>query len=359
MPKLIVASIKMLYRDKQTLIYAIIFPLIFAVVFGLFDFNATPEIRVALVSPDTSPVSEAFASGFKDLKSFEVFATKDSASVKRKLREGEYDIVVEVPSGAGTSRTTPSTVTVTYDISNADRNNVALSAIRQMADALNLRMSGVTTPPVTIDVRQVTARQVKYYDFLLPGLVAMGIMQFAIIGLAVSVARYREQQILKRILATPLRPSRFLVAQVATRVLLASAQAGIILAVGVFMFGAKIYGNIAWMFILCALASLIFLNIAFAIAGRAANADAAQGLGQVIAIPMMFLSGVFFPTDTLPTIVQSIVKFLPLTPLIKALRSVALDGASLADTGTQIVQLAAWIVVSFLVASRLFSFSRA
>jgi ABC-2 type transport system permease protein len=136
-------------------------------------------------------------------------------------------------------------------------------------------------------------------------------------------------------------------------------QAGIIIAVGVVLFHAHIFGNVVWMFVLSALASLVFLNIAFAIAGRAANADAAQGLGQVIAIPMMFLSGVFFPTDTLPKVLQKVVAYLPLTPVIEALRNVAINGTSITGTGWEVAQLGAWVLVSFGIAARMFRFSEA
>jgi ABC-2 type transport system permease protein len=164
---------------------------------------------------------------------------------------------------------------------------------------------------------------------------------------------------LKRILATPLRPVRFLSAQVLARLVLALAQAALILAVGVFLFNGHIYGNVAWLFVLAAIANVIFLNFGFAVAGRASNPDAAAGLAQAIALPMMFLSGTFFPTDTLPEIVQKVVQYLPLTPLIDAMRIVAIDGKSLTAAGPELALLAGWVLVSFALAASLFRFSEA
>lgn len=93
-------------------------------------------------------------------------------------------------------------------------------------------------------------------------------------------------------------------------------------------------------------------------AGRASNPDAAQGIGNAVAIPMMFLSGVFFPTDTLPQVVQTVVRYLPLTPLIEAMRKVSIEGLSITDTGPQLLLLGAWVVVSFAIAGRVFRFAR-
>jgi ABC-2 type transport system permease protein len=106
-------------------------------------------------------------------------------------------------------------------------------------------------------------------------------------------------------------------------------------------------------------ANLIFLNLGFAAAGRAANPDAAQGIANAIALPMMFLSGTFFPTETLPVIVQWIVKFLPLTPLLEAIRTVSVEGEPITAVGPQIAALTAWVVVSYVIANRMFRFEEA
>jgi ABC-2 type transport system permease protein len=365
MPKLFAASVKMLYRDRQSLFWALMFPIIFTVVFGLFDFSQAPEIRIAIAAQERSPVSDAFATGLREVESFDVTRTTDVAAARRQLEDGEVDVVLSVPRipvAAAPDRPpvgAPTAVTVFYNESNFDTNQFALGIIERIVDRMNLQMSGVTSPPLSVESRGVSARSIEYYDFLLPGLVAMGVMNFSITGMAIAVARYREQRILKRILATPLRPFKFLSAQVLARLVLALVQAALIVAVGVFLFGANVYGNVAWIFLLATVANVIFLNIGFAVAGRSPNPDSAQGIASAVAIPMMFLSGVFFPTDTLPQIMQTIVRYLPLTPLIEALRKVSLEGLSIADTGPQLILLGGWVAVSFALAAVNFRFSRA
>jgi ABC-2 type transport system permease protein len=362
MGKLVVASIKMLYRDRQALFWALAFPVIFAVVFGLFDFEDSPEAEFTVVAERPSPISQALLEGLDEVNSFTVVESDDPAAARGALEDGETDVVLELPPvdpnvvGADAPQ---ATVEVLYNEANADVNQFALGAVERIVNEVNLRLAGVTAPPVSIDAQGVEGRSIDYYDFLLPGLVAMGVMNAAIIGMAVAISRFREQRILKRILATPLRPVRFLTAQVLARLLLSIVQAALILAVGVYLFGATLYGNIVWLFVLVTVANLVFLNIGFAVAGRAANPDAAQGVANAVALPMMFLSGVFFPTDTLPEILQTIVRYLPLTPLIEALRAVTLEGQSITTTGPQLLLLGAWVVASFLIAGRMFRFARA
>lgn len=355
MRKFFTASVRMIYRDKQALFWALAFPIIFAVIFGLFDFNAQADIRVALVdSPGLlQQANDGVTSALEQVDFFKVGHVATIGAGKSRIDDGKADMVLVIEPGSAPPQLT---LRALYNQGNPQQNQIAFTALSRVVDGMNMQMAQVE-PIVTLQREAVTDKSVSYYDFILPGLVAMGIMNVAIVGIAVGITKFREQQILKRILATPARTADFLVAQVFARLVLAMIQAALILAVGVFVFGATIYGNVIWLFVLAAIGNLIFLNIGFAVAGRSKTEDAAQGLAQAIALPMMFLSGVFFPSEMLPTVLATIVKFLPLTPLIVAMRKVAIDGDSLAACGPQLAALAVWVVVSFLIARTMFSFA--
>lgn len=355
MGKLFNASIKMIYRDKQALFWAIAFPLLFAIVFGLFDFTSVPDSRVVVVQPAIpayAPAVDSVESALKEIEFFDVSRIGSVAAGKTAIEEADADIVVEVTA------TGPQDLTVStyYNGANPQGSQQSLIAMSRVVDGMNLQMAGVTEPAVEMKPVAIEAHEVSYYDFLLPGLVAMGVMNYSIAAAAVGIARLREQMILKRILATPLRPSRFLGGQVAAHLTLAVVQACLILAVGIFMFGGNVYGSIVAMVALVVLANIIFLNIGVAIAGRSKNAESAAGAANVVALPMMFLSGVFFPIETLPTLMQGVVQVLPLTPLIDAMRKISVEGLPITDCLPQIAALSVWVVVSFALARMNFSF---
>jgi len=350
MKKLFGASAKMIYRDKQALFWALAFPVIFAVVFGLFDFEQAPEVKIDLVGDRASPLYVAVEQGLGRIDPFVVTDRSDLGASTTRLDDGDTDVVVAV---AGTN------VDVRYNETNFQTNQFAIAAIERIVDRVNLEAAGVSQPTVTMQASGVASSDVTYYDFLLPGLVAMGVMNASIIGMAVAISRFREQKILRRILATPLAPIRFLSAQVGARLVLSIIQSALILAVGIFLFGATLQGSLLWLFVLVTFANLIFLNLGFAAAGRAKNPDAAQGIANAIALPMMFLSGTFFPTETLPVIVQWMVKFLPLTPLLEAVRAVTVRGESITSVGPQVLALTIWVGVSYLLANRMFRFEEA
>ncbi|MGH8929122.1 MAG: ABC transporter permease [Egibacteraceae bacterium] len=352
--KLVVVSLRLLYRNKEALLWALAFPASFAVVFGLFDLNKPPEAEVAIV-PTSSPVSAQLVAGLREVDGFTVSDRANIARARADLGDGKVDVVVAGPLAGQPGDA--ELVQVLYDGGDPEINRFALPAIERLVDGMNLRLAGVEAPPLSLQQEAVAGKTVTYYDFLLPGLVAMGVMHFSIVGTGVGVARYREQRILRRLLATPLRPVRFVAAYVIAHLVLAAVQAALILGIGVLLFGARVYGNVAWILLLSVVGNLVFLNLGFVVAGRAANSTAAQGVGSAVSIPMMILSGVFFSTDTLPPTIRSAVEFLPLTPLIDALRKVAIDGLSIADTAPQLALLGAWIVGSFLIATLTFRFA--
>ena len=134
-----------------------------------------------------------------------------------------------------------------------------------------------------------------YFDVLLIGLLGMGMMTNSIIFIAVKISIYRSQAILKRILATPLRVRKYFASEVLAHLLLSLVQAAVVLGEGVFIFGAQVHGNILWLFIIVAFANTIFLNIGFIISGWTNSPRAASGMGNAIAIPMLF-----FPVRSSP-----------------------------------------------------------
>jgi ABC-2 type transport system permease protein len=133
-------------------------------------------------------------------------------------------------------------------------------------------------------------------------------------------------------------------------------QITLIILVAQQVFDVNVYGNIFLIYGICIVGSLIFLNLGFAVAGYAKNTKTAESLSQVITMPMMFFSGVFFSPEALPAIVGKIVKFLPLTPMIEALRAVSVNGEVLKDIWTQLAFMAGWIILSFLIAWKVFKF---
>jgi ABC-2 type transport system permease protein len=191
-----------------------------------------------------------------------------------------------------------------------------------------------------------------YFDFVLPGILAMNVMQFAVLWTAGSVTRYREMGVLKRLAATPMRPLSFIVGQVIGRSMFAMMLGAVILTGGRLL-GAEVHG-IGLMLALVLVGNLLFVSAGFAVAGRATSVDSATTMASLVTMPMAFLSGAFFPVASMSAGMQSFVDWLPMTPLLRAMRSVALEGAGLVDIGPDVLQAAAWLPVLVALAAATF-----
>ena len=362
MGRLIVANVKMMVRDRQTLFWALIFPLIFVVVFGLFDVGDPDPVDISIIDLAQSPLSKAIQAQISEIELLDISREFTTAEEARKAVEDgdlEYALIIpqevaEIDQSQGLSPPVP--LTLYFNQANFQINQLIFGVIGQFTDQVNL---GLAQAPqrISLSPQAVQDKAVEYFDELVIGLVGMAIMFNSIVVIGVKISGYRQQRILRRILVTPLPLRNYFAAEVLTHLALALVQTSIILAVGIFVFGAEIHGNLLWVFVIAAFASIVFLNIGFAIGGRASSPAAASGVANVIAMPMMFFSGTFFPTSSLPSFLPDLVKVLPLTPTIDALRAVAIDGEALWSTWPELAMLAGWIAVSGALASRVFRFN--
>jgi len=161
---------------------------------------------------------------------------------------------------------------------------------------------------------------------------------------------------LKRLSATPLKVRNFLMAEVFSYLFLNIIQISLIILLARIAFDVKVYGDYFLIYLICIIGSVIFLNLGFAVAGYAKNTKTAESLSQVVTMPMMFFSGVFFSTEALPKIVGKVVEYLPLTPMVEALRKISINAGSFQDIWKQLAFMGIWIVISFLIAWRTFRF---
>lgn len=346
--RLVVADLKLLFRNRQSLFWALAFPIIFATIFGLFNFDQLPDIKMAVFAEEQASAQPVVA-GLSSLGSIELEEYEDRDVAIQALKDGDLGLVLDIARNG--------VVTINVNEVAADTNRIFVPVVRSVIDEVNFRIAG-TPRAFTIVEASISGREVGYYDFVLPGLVGMGVMTYAIIGLASTIAQYRAQRILRRIRATPLKPRTFVAALVVAHLVLSVVQAALILAWGVLLFGGTVRGNLAWIAVFVVLGNLVFLNIGFMVSTRAESAEAASGIGNAVSMPLMFFSGVFFPTSTLPWLLPAITSLLPLKPMVDGIRAIALDAASITELGPELAQLAGWALVTAFLATRVFRFER-
>ena len=253
--------------------------------------------------------------------------------------------MIVIPPGFGESAASPS-VQAFYAEDRFQQAQVGQGIVQGVLDEITLRRAGVERG-LSIEAQAVDSKGLEYVDFLVPGIISMAIMQMGIFSVVFSLIQFRQQGVLRRLYATPIRPHNFLIGQVFTRLLVSIVQVAVLLGVSVLIFGVKVEGNFGYLFVLAVLGGALFIAIGFVVSGFAKNEEVGAPLANIIALPMMFLSGVFFPTDTLPGFLEDIVQYLPLTFLADGMREVAIQGASLTEIPWELLGLVVWLAIAF------------
>ncbi len=338
--------LKMTVRNRTALFWNLIFPVIFILVFGTVFNNDQFSSDVGL-SGAPSEFHTAVAQTLEDTDVFSVTTNEDTQQELDELKDGNRDVVLvfgEEPAGGGFP-----TVQLYYDEAAGPNSQISINAISQV---LNSVAQGPS--PVTIEAQPVETLDISYMDFLLPGILAMSIMNSGVIGLSTSFVTFRERGILRRIKITPFPLSSFVTARVISQLVIAVPQALILYLISHFLFGVDIQGSILLVILSIFIGSLAFLAIGFAISSIAPNVETAASYSNLITFPMLFLSGVFFDIDSGPSWLVPITKVLPLRYLVDALREVMTRGKGLETIWTDWVILGATALIAVFIAVRFF-----
>ncbi|MFH0952074.1 MAG: ABC transporter permease [Patescibacteria group bacterium] len=353
---LTITAIKMFVRNRQSLFFSLFMPFVIMLVFGLINIEAPINVKISLVADNPTVVTQQFIDSLDQIDTFTVFHGVE-AEERSALEQGDRDIVLLVPADLmPTSGDGPYETKTLTAITNNSQPTQVQTGLTILNEILNKTTLVATQTPTLFELKQeaVAAVGFRYIDFLLPGVVAIAVMQMAVFSVAFVFVDYKEKGILKRLIATPMKPYQFVTANVFTRLLVALAQTMILIFVGIWLFHVHIIGS--WFLILpiAILGGIMFLGLGFTISGIAKTVDSVPAIANLIVFPMLFLGGTFFPVDNFPNWLQHIVHYMPLTYFTTSLRAVMTKGAELGSVYPDLLWMAGWAVV--LVALAIYTF---
>ncbi|MFY4776150.1 ABC transporter permease [Metabacillus sp. RGM 3146] len=351
--QLTLTQLRIFLRNRQVLFWTLAFPIFLMVMLGSFLGNGSSmSVTVGVVDKDQSSGSNAFMEALKRNKAIKVEnASKEDAALKA-VKNGSLQMALVIPKGYGENHGdgAPFKLPVYYDETNATVSQVGLQLINGSVDQIS-KQQAAYKPTIVTEPKGVETLNLKYIDFLVPGIVAMMIMNNNMNGVAGQIAAWRERGILRRMQGTTLKASTFIAAQITARLLLNGLQALLVLIIAQLFFGVGVRGSWLELISFVILGTLAFMAIGFIIAGIAKTPESAAPIAGFLSFPMLFLGGVFFPIQNMPDFLQPIVYVLPISHLSHALREVMNVGASFLTLGSEFLILGCWAVGAFIVAS--------
>jgi len=354
---LFVASAKMFIRNRAAVFFSLFLPLIIMLIFGVLNFEGSTEIELGIVDETESDASAALAARLGEYE-YLILSDGERDAELAALEEGDRDFVVIIPPGWESPTPGAESGLVAY-ASSADpaQAQVGQGLLQQAVGQALFAPAGAPSAPSgfagPLAFESVESRDLGYIDFLVPGIVGMTIMQLGLFGVAFGFVQLKRTGALRRLFATPTSPAYFLSAQVLSRLIIGIVQVAILFGVGIW-FGLQMFGDYLSLAVIVLIGSAIFLAVGFAIAGWAKNEDQAAPVANLVSLPMMFLSGVFFPRDAMPDFLAAITQFMPLTYVNEALRAIVNEGAGLLSLGPQLLGMGVWVVITFVLAVLMF-----
>lgn len=344
------------FRDPVALFFTLVFPLIFLLVFGAMSRGSNVSFNVAIVNHSSTPFATEFVDKSTKNKVFDIKDIKSFDDAKEQMGRGELDSIIELPAAFGqpNEKGIPSgNLVVYYEAADPTTGQTVGGVMQQVLDGINKELTGATDPLV-VEQRSTETSNLTRFDYTIAGIVGFSILSLAIFGMANGFPADKKAGSLRRMRATPLKASQLILATALEYLFIGMLTVVLMFAVATFLFDFNMRGSYLTLAAFCVIGIFCLFGFGMAIGGWAKNENQSAPLSNLVAFPMMFLSGVFFPTFLMPQWLQNISQFLPLTPIVDGIRLIVTENASLFNLGTELAIIGVWTVAIYALAAKVF-----
>jgi len=345
-------------REPEVLFWGILFPVLISIGLGLaFSQKSETKFRIMLVEENRTELDSLLniyaVSNLKNEKEVFTWKIEDKISGNTEFNFTRSDwksAIISLKRGEAELIITDSAGIINYNF----------DPLNSQAQLAFMRLSALIKSPVSSmntdqnQVNPLTLKGVRYIDFLIPGILSLGVMSSILWGISYTIIERRSQKLLRRMVATPMRKSNFLVGMMLVRILMNIVEALILLVFAWLLFGIHIQGNIGALVILFLAGNIAFTGLAVLISTRTSKTEVGTGWINAVQMPMMILSGIFFSYHNFPEWSVKVIKFLPLTALADGIRSIFNEGAGWMEIITPSLALSGFGIVCFILGLRLF-----
>ncbi len=359
--RLITAHFAEIIREPAVIFWGVVFPILMAWGLGIaFTQKGTISVKLAVVKvitekdtvQETKFLSFLKKNGIKRDSTYTInlkneklgdesltFFETTWPNAFTMLKKGKVTVIIEDKA---------TDIKYHFDPANAEA-----KAAYQLA--ANLTTHGVSFYAADQpSIEPLTMKGTRYVDFLIPGLLAMGIMMACSWGISYTIIDRRSKKLLRRMVATPMKKSNFLLALITARFTMNLAEALLLFAFAWLYFGTKVQGSWPALIMMFIAGNIAFSGIAILISSHTANPEIGNGIINALVTPMMVVSGVFFSYHNFPEWIIPVIRNLPLTMIADSFRSIFNEGAGFADVWLEALILTSTGVVSFVIGLKIF-----
>ena len=361
---LFISHVKELMREPEVLFWGIVFPLLMALGLGIaFTQKADTERNIAVVLMDSSAVNgESAISDFLKNKTEKVKPEEEEPDKYKlmikdeKLGNTEYTFLITNWEKAIILLKRGEISLIIKETDNGFEYH--FDPVSPEGQLTYLKLSRVIENKESADnksnIEPMTISGSRYIDFLIPGLLSMGIMMSSVWGLSYNIITKRSKKLLRRMIATPMKKSHFLISLMIVRITMNLVESLLLFFFAYLVFGVTIQGSLTALFLVFIAGNIAFAGLATLISSRTSNTEVGNGLINAVSTPMIVLSGVFFSYHNFPDVIIPFLKVLPLTLLADAVRSIFIEGAGYQEVAIPFLVLSSMGIILFAVGLKIF-----
>lgn len=391
-----------LKRHPPRLVAIIAFPIIMMLLFGYGMGGELTDLPIVVVSQSDGNMTDLTLDTIKTTESYKVVKVIDNIDEgKRMVDDGEVKAAILLPEDYDDFSSQQKAVTLYLDSSDQMASQILVASTQQIFSKLSaiegqsVSMSGAskntgnlstdsmpiysevnnseivvtenaTTNPtvantidnfadsISLHINQIYGN-IKYIDFLVPAVLGMTVMMSCMMGMGSSIAGERETGELARLFMTPTSVATVIGGKITSKLVIELGRALILLFMAIVFFDVTVKGGILQTFIVLLIGALCFVGFGIMLSARAATQEDYSQMVMPFSMPMMFVSGVFYPIETMPWIFQKIAYFFPLTYLNDAMRGIMIKGQTLGDVWLDLVILLAFTAFFFILGVKRFN----
>lgn len=365
-----------LKRHPGRLISILAFPIIMILLFGYGMGGEMTDLPIVVVSQSHGDLTDLTLDTIKSTETYHVVEVMDSLSdAKSRVDSGEVKAAIILPSDYDDDSSQQKGVTLYLDSSDQMASQILESSTQgifyRLSNMVAASQTSVSTQDANItpslghslnnfkdDISLHINRiygNIKYIDFLVPAILGMTIMMSCMMGMGSTIAGERETGELARLFMTPTSVSTVIGGKIAAKLLIELVRALILIFMAVLLFNVSIKGGFLQTFIVLVIGALCFVGFGIMLSARTSTQEDYAQISLPFSMPMMFVSGVFYPIETMPWILQKLAYVFPLTYLNDAMRGVMLKGQTLGDVWLDLVVLLGFTLLFFIIGVKRFN----
>jgi ABC-2 type transport system permease protein len=345
------------FRDKIYIFFMLIMPAMFLIIFGMIYGNDFSSFNVAIFDDSQSEIAHSVV---ESVTAEDGILTRvdveDMHDAEDRLIRGEISAIVTLPADFGQplENGLPSgQFEVIYSQSGAQAGQAISALLGGISSELNRQITG-QPPQFTVSSEPLNRDGLTNFDYVFAGLLGYTVLTIGVMGLSNVLPADKESGATKRLRATSAKASQLILGYALTFLVIGVLALAIMIALGVLVFDFNMRGSWLTFGVFTAFSTMMMMGFGLTVGGWAKNEAQASAASNMLLFPMMFLSGVFFPLFLMPEFVQTIARFVPLTPIVDGIRLIITENFSLIDVAPQIGIIAVWTVVIYTLAIKTF-----